>query len=82
MRVDVRIGITQTPKELEVELADDADVATLTAEIEDSLGSGSGVLWLTDRKGRRVAVPAAKIAYVELGAADDARRVGFGSAVR
>ena len=82
MRVDVRIGITQTPKELEIELADDADVAKLTAEISESLSSGSGVLWLTDRKGRKVAVPVAKVAYVEFGATDDVRRVGFGSAVR
>ncbi|MDQ6784283.1 MAG: DUF3107 domain-containing protein [Actinomycetota bacterium] len=80
--MDVRIGITQTPKELEVELVDDTDVAKLTEEIEKSLVAGTGVLWLTDRRGRRVGVPAAKVAYVELGATDDARRVGFGSAVR
>lgn len=80
--MDVRIGITQTPKELEVELADDTDVAKLTDQIEESLGSGAGVLWLTDRRGRRVAVPAAKVAYVELGSADDERRVGFGSGIR
>ncbi|MDQ6840735.1 MAG: DUF3107 domain-containing protein [Actinomycetota bacterium] len=80
--MDVRIGITQTPKELEIELADDADVAKMTSEIEESLGSGVGVLWLTDRRGRRVGVPVAKVAYVEVGAAEDGRRVGFGSAVR
>ena len=32
--VDVRIGITQTPKELEVELADDTDRDALLALIE------------------------------------------------
>jgi hypothetical protein len=38
-----------------------------------------GVLWLTDRKGRRVGVPAAKLAYVEIGSPNEERRVGFGS---
>jgi hypothetical protein len=40
------------------------------------------MLWLTDRKGRRVGVPAAKLAYVEIGSASDERRVGFGATVR
>ena len=40
----------------------------------------SGVLALTDEKGRRFLVQAAKIAYVEIGAAD-IRRVGFGVGV-
>ncbi len=36
------------------------------------------VLWLTDKRGRRVGVPAEKIAYIELGANDGDRRIGFG----
>ncbi|MEC7457303.1 MAG: DUF3107 family protein [Actinomycetota bacterium] len=35
------------------------------------------MLWVTDRKGREVAIPAAKIAYVELGTSEE-RRIGFG----
>jgi len=77
--VDVRIGIVQSPKELEVELADDADRDAVIAEIESSLSGGDAVLWLTDRKGRRVAVPVAKVAYVEVGAPTNERRVGFGA---
>ena len=42
-----------------------------------ALGAGSNVLSLTDEKGRRFLVNAAKIAYVEIGVADS-RRVGFG----
>jgi hypothetical protein len=76
--VDVRIGIVQTVKELEVELADDADRDAVLAEIESAL-TGESVLWLTDKKGRRVAVPAAKVAYVEVGAPSTDRRVGFGA---
>lgn len=80
--MDVRIGVTQSPKEIEVELADDADVAAITKDIEESIGSGAGVLWLSDRRGRRVAVPVAKVAYVELDSTGEDRRVGFGTAMR
>jgi len=52
--VDVRIGIVQSVKELEVELGDDADREAVLADIEASLGREEGVLWLTDRRGRRV----------------------------
>ncbi len=77
--MDVRIGIVQTPKELEVELADDADRDKVLADIESARGGDVGVLWLTDRRGRRVAVPVAKVAYVEVGAPANERRVGFGA---
>jgi hypothetical protein len=77
--VDVRIGITQTPKEIEVELSDDAEPDKVLADLEKLLKTGDGVLWLTDRKGRRVGVPVAKVAYVEVGAPTAERRVGFGA---
>jgi hypothetical protein len=35
------------------------------------------MLWFTDKRGRSVGVPTARVAYVEL-AAEDQRRVGFG----
>lgn len=77
--MDVRIGITQTPKELEVEMGDDADRDAVVAAIEKSLDKGDGVLWLTDRRGRRVGVPVVKVAYVEVGPPISERRVGFGA---
>lgn len=77
--MDVRIGITQTPKELEVELPEDADRDSILADIDKALDKGDGVLWLTDRRGRRVAVPVPKVAYVEVGAPATDRRVGFGA---
>ena len=77
--MDVRIGITHTPKELEVEMPDDADLDKVVADIEKLLKTGDGVLWLTDRKGRRVGVPVVKVAYVEVGAPASDRRVGFGA---
>ncbi|WCO67705.1 DUF3107 domain-containing protein [Iamia majanohamensis] len=74
--MDVRIGVTYTAKELEVELSEDTDVASVKADVEAAL-SGGGVLWLTDRKGRNVGVPADKVAYVDLGAEAGDRRIGF-----
>jgi len=75
--MEVRIGVTQSPRELEVDLGEVADAAALSTEIEAKLAAG-GMLWLTDKKGRRIGVPTEKVAYIELGGADDNRRVGFG----
>jgi len=77
--VEVRIGVTQSPKEIEIDLGDDADAAAVAKQIEDALTGDLGVLWLTDRKGRRVGVPAGKVAYVEIGSPTEDRRVGFGA---
>jgi len=80
--VDVRIGVTQTPKEIEVEMPDGTDADALATQIEQSLAAEKGVLWLTDRRGRRVGIPSDRIAYVEVNATSDDRRVGFGAGVR
>lgn len=76
--MDVRIGVTYSPKELDLELPDDADRAKVKADLDDALTKGS-VLWVVDRHGREVGVPADKVAYVELGRPDASRRVGFSS---
>ncbi len=73
----VRIGVTYTAKEIEVDLPDDADADEVVKQIEEALADEVRVLWLTDRRGRRVGVPSAKVAYVEIGGHED-RRVGFG----
>ena len=76
--MDVRIGIVQSMKELDIELPDDADRDKVLADIESALSEEGTILWLTDRKGRQVGVPAGKIAYVEVDAPATDRRVGFG----
>jgi hypothetical protein len=76
--VDVRIGLIQNAKELELQLDDSADPAALREQV-DAVVAGGGTLWLTDRKGRQVGVSAEKLAYVEIGSPDDSRRIGFGS---
>ena len=80
--VDVRIGVVQSPKEIELELPEGTDADKISAEVEKVVGSEGGVLWLTDRKGKKVGVPSSRIAYVELNTTSDERRVGFGAAVR
>jgi hypothetical protein len=79
--VEVRIGVTQVPKEIEVDLGDETDRDALVTQIDDALAEADkgGMLWLTDRRGRLVGVPAVKIAYVEIGSPADERRVGFGA---
>ena len=73
--MEVKIGIQHAPRELVVDTADSAeDVEKLVADAV----SGDGVLTLTDSKGRKVVVPASKIAYVELGGGV-AGQVGFRS---
>src|SRR3984957_5447233 len=73
--VEVKIGITDSPRELAF------SSAQTPGEVEElvnaALGAGSNVLSLTDEKGRRFVVNAAKSAFVEIGVADS-RRVGFG----
>jgi hypothetical protein len=78
--VDVKIGVTYTPKEIEVELPDDADRDAVLKDVEAALADGSGVLWLTDKRGRTVGVPSSKVAYVEVASEARDRRVGFASA--
>ena len=75
--MDVRIGVQYSPKEIEVDLGDGVDSDAVTKEIEKVLSDGSGVLKLTDKKGRRVIVASSKVAYVEIGAEGGDRRMGF-----
>jgi Protein of unknown function (DUF3107) len=72
--VEVKIGVQFAPRELVLEsVQTPADVA---AAVSEALAQESGVLTLVDEKGRRVIVPVAKLAYVEI---DETvvRKVGF-----
>ncbi len=75
--MQVRIGVQQTPREIEVEIDVDDDGDALAAQISKALGGGEPVLWLVDRRGRRVGVATDKISYVEIGSDVGDRRVGF-----
>jgi len=58
---------------------DDGERDATQVAVEAALSGAVDVLTLTDKRGRRVSVPAAKVAYVELGAVDGSRRIGFGA---
>ncbi|HEX6423861.1 MAG TPA: DUF3107 domain-containing protein [Acidimicrobiales bacterium] len=75
--MDVRIGVKNSPREIEVLLADDTDGEEVREHIDRTLSDGK-TLWLTDRRGRTYGVPVDKVAYVEIGTSDKGRRVGFG----
>jgi Protein of unknown function (DUF3107) len=73
--VEVRIGVQQAARELVLESAETPDA--VAKKVADAI-KADGLLDLVDDKGRRVVVPAAKLAYVEI-AASEQRRVGFGT---
>ncbi|MFN2606608.1 MAG: DUF3107 domain-containing protein [Acidimicrobiales bacterium] len=74
--MQVRIGVVHSPREIEVELAD-GDADSVAGDVEKALDGKAGLLWLTDKRGRRVGVVADKITYVEVGSEAAERRVGF-----
>ncbi len=73
--MDVKVGITDNGREVTVAM--EATPEEIEKQVSAALQSDK-TLTLIDEKGRRVMVPSAKIAYVEIGPADS-RRVGFGS---
>lgn len=74
--MEVKIGIQHAAREISLESRQSSDeVARLVSE---AMESKDGLLSLVDDKGRRVLVPADKLAYVELGEPQE-RRVGFGA---
>jgi hypothetical protein len=75
--MEVRIGVVYTPREIVLEMSDDADAVSKT--IEAGLREENAMMWLTDSKGRRVGIPTDKLAYVEIAGPDSDRKVGFGN---
>ena len=74
--MDIKIGIQDTARELTLE--SNQTPADVQAAVADAIASGS-LLTLVDDRGRTVIVPAAKIAYIEIGPATRGK-VGFGAA--
>jgi len=73
--MEVKIGVQNANRELVLDTNDSGDdiEKAVTAAL-----SGDAPLVLTDIKGRRVLVPAAKLAYVEIGSPTSGQ-VGFRS---
>ena len=73
--MEIKVGIQHVNREIVVETSESA------ADIEESLANAMSeetFFSVTDERGRKVLIPAAKIAYVDLGE-ENARHVGFGS---
>ena len=62
--MEIKIGIQHAPRELIVECDESAE--DIARAVDEAVTAGR-VLTLTDTRGRSVMVPAAKLAYVEIG---------------
>lgn len=72
--VDIRIGITNSPREISFETAQTAD--EVEKVVGDALDGGKSYVTLADSKGKTYLVPTASLAYVEVGS-EESRKVGF-----
>jgi hypothetical protein len=73
--VEVKIGIQNIPRELELETSSSPD------EVERSLAAAlanGGMFVIRDDKGGKILIPAEKVGYVELNGTEQ-RKVGFGN---
>ncbi len=73
--MEIRIGVVNVTREIHIEVEDDAAKKIVQA-VEGASAGKEKVLWIADKSGRRVAVPADKLAYVDIGPSGE-RRVGF-----
>ena len=74
--MDIRIGLADSPRELGIELADDANAETIKSQVEAGVGDSS-MIWITDAKGRQIGFRGDKVTFVDLGS-EDGPRMGFG----
>ena len=74
--MEVKIGVQFAARELVLESTQSPE--EVAKAVSEALKADLGVLTLVDDKGRRVLVPADKLAYVEI-AESESRRVGFGA---
>ncbi len=70
--MEIRIGVQNVARELVLESDESAEKVLATVEA----ALATDVLTLKDSRGRRVVVPTASLAYVEMGD-DTPRQVGF-----
>ncbi|GAA0607037.1 MULTISPECIES: DUF3107 domain-containing protein [Streptomyces] len=73
--MEVKIGVQHAPREIVLESGQSAE--EVESAVADALAGKAQLLSLQDDKGRKVLVPADRIAYVEIGE-PTVRRVGFG----
>jgi hypothetical protein len=74
--ISIRIGLAENQKELLADIDEGAD--EFIKKITGAVNKGSGIVWITDTKGKRTGVASSKIAYVEVEAGEP-KAVGFGA---
>ena len=72
--VQVKIGVTFAPREIELEIK---DIDAFVSDFEAAMASESRVWWITDLDGRRRGLVVDKVSYVDIEAERD-RTIGFG----
>jgi Protein of unknown function (DUF3107) len=72
--VDIRIGITNSPREISFESSQTSNEVENT--VSAALESNSKFVKLIDSKGNVYLVPTDSLAYLEIGS-EESRRVGF-----
>lgn len=75
--MDIKIGFTQSPRELVINSQETQDA--VAAKVKEAVSSDAGVLELEDAKGSKYIVNSAQIAHVEIGTSTP-RTVGFAGA--
>ena len=73
--MEVKIGVQHAQRELVFET--DEGIENVEKLVADAVGS-DGLLTLTDTRGRKILIPAARVTYVEIGGGV-AGQVGFRS---
>lgn len=73
--MEIKVGVRDVAREVVLESS--ASAAEVEAALAEAIRS-EGMFTLTDALGRKVLIPSAQIAYVELGS-EHARTVGFGA---
>lgn len=72
--MEVKIGVAESSRELVVSSGQSAE--EIESLVADSLKDAKGTLTLVDDKGRKVIVPSARVAYVEITPTEQ-RKLGF-----
>lgn len=78
--VEVVLGVQLSTRELRLDVPDDkADALRKQVEkvFADAGNGRNPVLWISDKEGRTIGVPADKLAYVEIGSDKASKKVGF-----
>ncbi len=76
--MDVVFGVQSSERGIRVEL-DDKEAESIRSRVEEVFAQGAAgqIIWINDKSGRTIGIPADKLTYVELGAEKADRRVGF-----